>query len=92
MRKITHPPDGDTYHLHLMWPKQGFDVGELSEDAPDDFEGLDASAAHVANLLSTEPAGSKFFHFNAYKLSEKYSLFSDSNLGAQCYLKVNMGP
>ncbi|KAI3982051.1 hypothetical protein MKX01_018957 [Papaver californicum] len=32
-----------------------FDVGELSEDGPDDIEGLDASAAHVANLLSTEP-------------------------------------
>lgn len=32
-----------------------FDVGDLSEDAPDDVEGLDASAAHVANLLSTEP-------------------------------------
>ncbi|XP_075641237.1 uncharacterized protein LOC142612944 [Castanea sativa] len=32
-----------------------FDVGDLSEDAPDDLEGLDASAAHVANLLSTEP-------------------------------------
>ncbi|KAH7512524.1 hypothetical protein FEM48_Zijuj12G0099700 [Ziziphus jujuba var. spinosa] len=36
-----------------------FDVGELSEDAPDDIEGLDASAAHVANLLSTEPADIK---------------------------------
>ncbi|GJN05657.1 hypothetical protein PR202_ga23306 [Eleusine coracana subsp. coracana] len=35
-----------------------FDVAELSEDAPDDIEGLDASAAHVANLLSTEPADS----------------------------------
>ena len=33
----------------------GFDVGELSEDGPDDWEGLDASAAHIANLLSTEP-------------------------------------
>lgn len=33
-----------------------FDVGELSEDGPDDWEGLDASAAHIANLLSTEPA------------------------------------
>ncbi|KAJ4707927.1 acyl-protein thioesterase 2-like [Melia azedarach] len=33
-----------------------FDVGDLSEDAPDDLEGLDASAAHVANLLSTEPS------------------------------------
>ncbi|XP_051134776.1 uncharacterized protein LOC127253984 [Andrographis paniculata] len=36
-----------------------FDVGELSEDCPDDFEGLDASAAHIANLLSTEPADIK---------------------------------
>ncbi|CAK9154343.1 unnamed protein product [Ilex paraguariensis] len=33
-----------------------FDVGDISEDAPDDLDGLDASAAHVANLLSTEPA------------------------------------
>lgn len=38
----------------------GFDVGDLSENAADDLEGLDASAAHVANLLSTEPADSKF--------------------------------
>ncbi|KAF5459125.1 hypothetical protein F2P56_023105 [Juglans regia] len=36
-----------------------FNVGDLSEDAPDDLEGLDASAAHVANLLSTEPADIK---------------------------------
>lgn len=35
-------------------------MGDLSEDAPDDVEGLDASAAHVANLLSTEPADSRF--------------------------------
>lgn len=38
----------------------GFDVAELSEEAPDDLEGLDASAAHVANLLSTEPTDSRF--------------------------------
>lgn len=38
----------------------GFDAEDISEDAPDDVEGLDASAAHVANLLSTEPADSKF--------------------------------
>lgn len=31
-------------------------MGELSEDGPDDWEGLDASAIHIANLLSTEPA------------------------------------
>lgn len=36
-----------------------FDVGDLSEDAPDDLEGLDAAAAHVANLLSNEPADIK---------------------------------
>lgn len=35
------------------------DAGDISEDAPDDLEGLDASAAHVANLLSTEPADIK---------------------------------
>lgn len=38
----------------------GCDVGEISEDVPDDLEGLDAAAAHVANLLSTEPADSMF--------------------------------
>lgn len=43
----------------LIEYNSGFDVGELSEDAPDDLEGLDASAAHVANLLSTEPADSR---------------------------------
>jgi len=38
----------------------GFDAGEISEEAPSDLEGLDASAAHVANLLSTEPPNSRF--------------------------------
>ncbi|XP_078428040.1 alpha/beta-Hydrolases superfamily protein [Wolffia australiana] len=33
-----------------------FDVGDLSEEGPDDVEGLDDSAAHVASLLATEPA------------------------------------
>lgn len=42
----------------LLWFVSGFDVGEISEDGPDDFEGLDASAAHIANFLSTEPASS----------------------------------
>ncbi|KAL0407816.1 UNVERIFIED_CONTAM: Acyl-protein thioesterase 1 [Sesamum radiatum] len=36
-----------------------FDALDVSEDAPDDLDGLDASAAHVANLLSTEPADIK---------------------------------
>ena len=34
----------------------GFDVEETSVDGRDDIEGLDASAAHVANLLSSEPS------------------------------------
>ena len=37
----------------------GFDVGEISEDSHDDLEGLDASASHIANLLSSEPADGK---------------------------------
>ncbi|KAK4761080.1 hypothetical protein SAY87_005973 [Trapa incisa] len=36
-----------------------FDVGDLSEDGPGDWEGLDASAAHIANFLSAEPADVK---------------------------------
>lgn len=35
---------------------------DLSEDGPDDVEGMEASAAHVANLLSTEPTDSMIFH------------------------------
>lgn len=38
-----------------------FDVAEISEDSPDDLEGLDASAAHIANLLSTEPADASMY-------------------------------
>ena len=37
-----------------------FDVGELLEDGSNDWEALDASAAHIANLLSTEPADGTF--------------------------------
>ena len=32
----------------------------INEDGPDDVEGLDVAAAHVANLLSNEPSDSKF--------------------------------
>lgn len=47
-------------HMHCCahFGFAGFDVADLSEDAPDDVEGMDASAAHVANLLLTEPADS----------------------------------
>jgi len=43
----------------LVVPKQnktGFDVEEMSEDTMEDIDGLDASAAHIANLLSSEPS------------------------------------
>lgn len=43
-------------------------MGDITEDAPDDLEGLDASAAHVANLLSTEPTGSMFLPRELLKL------------------------
>ncbi|KAL5582728.1 hypothetical protein UlMin_015170 [Ulmus minor] len=36
-----------------------FDVGELLEEGPDDWEGLDVSVAHIVNLLSIEPADVK---------------------------------
>ncbi|KAL5579923.1 hypothetical protein UlMin_012365 [Ulmus minor] len=36
-----------------------FDVGKLSEEGPNEWEGLDASAAHIANLVSTELADVK---------------------------------
>ncbi|KAK9741818.1 hypothetical protein RND81_03G130700 [Saponaria officinalis] len=35
------------------------DVEDISETAIDDLEGLDASAAHIANLLSAEPCNIK---------------------------------
>ncbi|PQM39208.1 hypothetical protein Pyn_02931 [Prunus yedoensis var. nudiflora] len=51
-----------------------------SEDAPDDIEGLDASATHVANLLSTEPDNSD--DVVPYKFGEK-SLQTLSSTGYQ---------
>ncbi|KAK9141644.1 hypothetical protein Syun_011044 [Stephania yunnanensis] len=52
-----------------------FDVGDLSEDGPDDIEGLDASAAHVANLLSTEPADIKI-GIGGFSMGAATSLYS----------------
>lgn len=40
----------------------GFDAKDISEDADEDQEGLDVSAAHVANLLSTEPCDGMFLN------------------------------
>jgi hypothetical protein len=49
-----------TPYLFLQ-TKTGFDVEETSLDSRDDIEGLDASAAHVANLLSSEPSEGTYF-------------------------------
>lgn len=45
--------------VHIV--RLGCDVSDLSEDANEDLEGLDATATYVASLLSAEPPGSKFF-------------------------------
>ncbi|KAG4144171.1 hypothetical protein ERO13_D05G019900v2 [Gossypium hirsutum] len=52
-----------------------FDVGDISEDAADDIEGLDAAAAHVANLLSTEPADIKL-GVGGFSMGAATSLYS----------------
>lgn len=56
-----------TKYLLMLWSSNlfvqfisGFDAGELSEDGSNDWEALDTSAAHIANLLSTEPADGTF--------------------------------
>nr|AAD55595.1 F6D8.5 [Arabidopsis thaliana] len=53
-----------------------FDVGEISEDGHDDLEGLDASASHIANLLSSEPADG----IGGFSMGAAISLYS-----ATCY-------
>ncbi|KAM4122804.1 hypothetical protein ACB094_01G111100 [Castanea mollissima] len=62
-----------------------FDVGDFSEDAPDDLEGLDASAAHVANLLSTEPADIKL-GVGGFSMGAATALYS-----AICLVSGNYG-
>ncbi|GAV72848.1 Abhydrolase_2 domain-containing protein, partial [Cephalotus follicularis] len=62
-----------------------FDVEDLSEDAHDDLEGLDAAAAHVANLLSTEPAGIKL-GVGGFSMGAATSLYS-----ATCFFQGKYG-
>ncbi|KAL5575628.1 hypothetical protein UlMin_017327 [Ulmus minor] len=62
-----------------------FDVGELSEEGPDDWEGLDASAAHIANLLSTEPADVKV-GIGGFSMGAAIALYS-----ATCYAMGRYG-
>ncbi|KAM7475919.1 hypothetical protein LguiB_023162 [Lonicera macranthoides] len=62
-----------------------FDVGELSEDGPDDIEGLDASVTHIANLLSTEPADIKL-GIGGFSMGAATALYS-----ATCFAQGNYG-
>ncbi|KAE8658262.1 Detected protein of confused Function [Hibiscus syriacus] len=62
----------------------GFDVGDLSEDAPDDVEGLDAAAAHAANLLS-EPADIEL-GIGGFSMGAATSLYSTT-----CFIHVKYG-
>ncbi|XP_021616054.1 acyl-protein thioesterase 2 isoform X2 [Manihot esculenta] len=68
-----------------------FDVGELSEDAPDDVEGLDAAAAHVANLLSTEPADIKI-GIGGFSMGAATSLYSATCFTSGKYANGNQYP
>lgn len=52
-----------------------FDVVDLNEDAPDDTVGMDAAAAHVANLLSNEPADIKV-GIGGFSMGAATSLYS----------------
>lgn len=61
------------------------DVGEISENSPDDFEGLDASAAHIATLLSTEPRDVKL-GIGGFSMGAATALYS-----ATCFAQGKFG-
>ncbi|XP_028077591.1 acyl-protein thioesterase 1-like [Camellia sinensis] len=62
-----------------------FDIRELSEDSPGDFEGLDASVALIANLLSTEPADVKL-GIGGFSMGVAIALYS-----ATCFAQGKYG-
>ncbi|THU48818.1 hypothetical protein C4D60_Mb06t03000 [Musa balbisiana] len=51
----------------------GFDIADPSQDGPDDADGLEASAAHIANLLSSEPADGIAFDVSIVVLLVTYT-------------------
>ncbi|XP_047311228.1 acyl-protein thioesterase 2-like [Impatiens glandulifera] len=71
-----------------------FDAGDLTEDGPDDVEGLDASAAHIANLLSTEPADIKLgiggFSMGAATALYSATCFSQGKYGNGYPYQINL--
>lgn len=62
-----------------------FDVGDLNEEGPADVESMDASAAHVANLLSNEPADIKLA-VGGFSMGAATALYL-----ATCYIKGKYG-
>ncbi|XP_017702449.1 acyl-protein thioesterase 2-like isoform X1 [Phoenix dactylifera] len=68
-----------------------FDVGELPEDGPGDVEGMDVSAAHVANLLSTEPADVKL-GIGGFSMGSAIALYSASCYAYGRYGNSNLYP
>ncbi|PSR96041.1 Acyl-protein like [Actinidia chinensis var. chinensis] len=68
-----------------------FDVGELSEDTPDDFEGLDASAVHIANLLSAEPSDIKL-GIGGFSMGAATALYSATCFAQGKYTNGNPYP
>lgn len=82
----------ETSNISYSTLHSGFDVADLSEDAPGDMEGLDASAAHVANLLSTEPSNSRFFPASSFffLISFSFALYSGVKHKSDSYLSMNM--
>ncbi|OAY79440.1 Acyl-protein thioesterase 2, partial [Ananas comosus] len=68
-----------------------FDVGDLSEDGINDVEGMDASAAHVANLLSTEPADIKL-GVGGFSMGGAIALYSATCFALGKYGNGNLYP
>ncbi|KAJ8452784.1 hypothetical protein Cgig2_014547 [Carnegiea gigantea] len=69
----------------------GFDVAEISEDNPDDIEGLDASAAYIANLLSTEPNDVKL-GIGGFSMGAATALYSATCFAVGRYANGNIYP
>lgn len=62
-----------------------FDVGDLTEEGPVDLVGMDATSAHVANLLSNEPADVKL-GVGGFSMGAASSLYS-----ATCFVSGKYG-
>ncbi|CAL9117477.1 unnamed protein product, partial [Musa textilis] len=71
-----------------------FDVADPSQDGPDDADGLEASAAHIANLLSSEPADVKLgiggFSMGAATALHSASCFAHGRYGNGGRYPINL--